>query len=192
MKHPVLTVAVSAVAAVAITIVALGGFGERPTQSIRVAPGEEIDQGMMVYTVSSATVTYDTTFDAWDVVVTGTVRNPNSESLEPIEAMYGNVIGVDQATEQYINDPSYDLGPLREDSYYRRSVLPPQSDWMDIRLTFTLKDPYEPSDTFPVLFRPMEYRTAYILGYSPDKEWVPKIGECNFVVYVPLTRLPDQ
>jgi len=187
----VFVAAVVILAALVVVVLALGGLGERKTTSVTVAPGDEIDTGMMVFVLSSATASHSASSGYWSVVVTGTVRNPNSESLAPVEPMYGSVTGVDEATSQFVATPAYCLGPCAADEFRisERVLLPPRSEWTDIRMRFTLDDPYEPSDTFPVLLRPMVYETAAVLGYSSAESWVAQSGARTFVVRVPLTRV---
>jgi len=190
-KRRALLVFVSVLAIAAAVVLAAGGLGESSSTAITMQPGDEIDEGMMIFTVSSATAEYQEFNSAWRVVVTGKVRNPNSESLDPIDTMYGNVMGVDRATGQYDTAWVKCLGASMDDGYCDRYVVPPDSEWMDIQLRFNMEEPYTPSDTFQIVFRPMEYRVAAVLGISSDKEWAPVRGARNFVVYVPLTRLPD-
>jgi len=191
----IFTIVLVALVIVVGTVVGLGGLNQRATRSIRMEPGQVVDQVMMEYTVSSATVYHSLSDSAWYVTVTGQVRNPNSESLPPTATSYSSVLGVDEATSQYIDTPLCSLGPEAENSSYawsKRQVVPPDSEWMDIRLRFKFEESYEPSDTFSILFRPMEYRVTAVLGFSNAEEWAPQRGARNFVIYVPLTHLPNQ
>ena len=194
VRRRVTMIVAAVLVAAVVAVLALGGLGQRTNVSIPMAPGQEVDTGMMDFMLSSATATYSSGSGEWSVVVAGKVRNPNSESLAPLDTMYGSVAGVDRATDQYVTDPAYSLGPSTDEDFRTsaRSLVPPQSEWMDIRLQFTLEDPYEPSDTFPVALRPMVYAVSAILGYSDTKSWIGQNGARSFVVRVPLTVLPPE
>jgi len=192
-KRRALLVAITIVLVAACVVIGVGGLGLRPTMAITVQPGDEIDQGMMIFTVSSATASYREFDSSWQVVVTGKVRNPNSESLAPTDSFFGSVIGVDKATDQYVNNVLYCLGtPMGTSFSSDRKFVLPDSEWMDIQLLFEMQEPYTPSDTFRIAFRPMSYRVLIVLGLSPSKVWAPEPAAQNFVVNVPLTQLPDQ
>jgi len=191
-KRRAIIVAVVVVIAAIAAVMGVGGLAPRDTRAIVVQPGEEIDQGMMVFTLSSATVAYVHAQNEWDVIVTGKVRNPTSETLRPTSVIDHSIIGIDRATEQYL-DPVCSLGEVTSDWFMsERKMVPPNSEWMDIRMLFTLEDPYEPSDTFVVGFRPMVYKVLAAYGYSSAEGWAADASAQSHVVNVPLTRLPDQ
>lgn len=189
-----LLVVLVALAAIA-TIAAAGGFERRTVRTVAVPAGTELDAGNLVFRLDSATVQYrsETTGDPWQVVVIGSVRNPNDESLAPLSGGYGNLVGIDRGSDQYIEDAIFGLGVTDPDQPWanRRQVVPPVDEWMELRAAFTFEMTYHPGDTFEIGVVPMEFTANSILGLSDEPSWNPDSFAQPWSVTVPLTRLPD-
>jgi len=177
---------VSAFVLVAALVGGLGGFQARTGVSmIWVEAGSEVDVGMMVFRVTAATAAHhpDAT-QPWEVTVVGSVRNPNTETLRPIEGWNGSVSGTDRTL--YDDQPQYVLGPVNELGRSDRRVVPPDNQWMDISLVFQFEQTFEPGNSFVVVFRPLDYTVTSVLGFSEQKDWAVDSYSPSFAVEVPL------
>ncbi len=188
--------AVLGVVAASLAVVGVaGGFERRAAPTVAVAPGTELDAGNLVFRLDSATVVFRTkaTGDPWQVVVSGSVRNPHDESLAPLSGDYGNLVGIDRVSDQFVVRPQYGLGAVDPDRPWgnRRQVVPPVDRWMEFRAAFTFSGSYAPGDGFEVGVVAMEYTANTILGLSDDPAWNPDSFASPWTVTVPLTRLPD-
>ncbi len=187
----VLGVVAATLAAVAVG----GGFERRSAPTVAVAPGTELDAGNLVFRLDSATVQFraKTTGDPWQVVVSGSVRNPHDESLAPLSGDYGNLVGIDRASDQFVVRPQYGLGAVDPDRPWdnRRQLVPPVDRWMEFRAGFTFTEGYRPGEDFEVGVVAMEYTANTILGLNDDPAWNPDSFASPWTVTVPLTRLPD-
>lgn len=183
------------VAATVAAMVLAGGFERRAAPTVAVPPGTELDAGNLVFRLDAATVQRRTrtTGDPWQVVVTGSVRNPHDESLAPLSGAYGNLVGIDRASDQFIDTPQYVLGAVDPERPWgnRRQVVPPVDRWMDFRAGFDLAEGYQPGDGFEVGLVPMEFTANTILGLNDAPTWNPDSFASPWTVTVPLTRLPD-
>jgi len=185
------------VIAAAVTV-AFGGLRQRSSQTVVVPYGQQIDSGMMVYQPLSATVVHhigDTYSSPWEVWLLMKVRNPQLESLAPLDLSRLTVFGVDPSTRLTAQPRSYSLTWTNpEQSAYAtgsRWVVPPESDWMYLRLRLYLDDTYQPSDTFLAAIRLMEFKATNFYDDSGQKGWAPNTFARAFTVSVPLTQLPD-
>jgi len=193
-----LWVIVGALVVAVALVVALGGLQQRKTQLIDVPYGQQVDSGMMVYEPMSATVVRHT--DAiynspWQLVILMKVRNPQSESLAPVDPTKPTMFGIDPNTRLVAQASSYSLSwTMPDTSSYAagvRKLVPPQSDWMYLSLRINLDDPYTPADTYILAIRPMEFKTTAAYGYSDLKSWAPNTYARVYAISVPLTQLPD-
>lgn len=83
------------VVALAGWLLGVGGLAERGDGLVEVQAGAEIDAGNLVFTVDRATVQQLTSTwsePTWQLVVTGTVRNPHQTTLEPVAGSVGNFL----------------------------------------------------------------------------------------------------
>lgn len=190
-----LLVTVVVVAAVLATVAGLGGFERRAVRSIPLPAGTDIDAGNLVFRLDTATVQYltEATGDPWRVVVSGAVRNPNDESLAPLSGNYGNMVGIDRPSDQFVVDPDYGLGPVPAEPAWSgtRRVVPPVDRWMEFRATFRFTADFLPADGFEVGLVPMEFTANAILGLNDAPQWNPDSFSQPWTVTVPLTRIPD-
>ncbi|MCL2652979.1 MAG: hypothetical protein FWD63_04225 [Propionibacteriaceae bacterium] len=183
---------------IAVGVVALlGGFQHRKADSVAVPLGQEIDTGMMVYLPESATVQFKTESDTapWEVIITMKVRNPQAESLQPVNTASPNVLGGDPNTGAIANPKRVLLGATPPgDSVFSQSprgFVPPDNRWMEMRLVVNPAPSYVPGSTYIAVFRPMKYSASTAYGYSSDKSWRINSQSRALTVAVPLTRLPD-
>lgn len=183
---------------VAVGVVALlGGFQQRGSNNISVPLGQEVDTGMLVYLPISATVQYKTKADTkpWEIIITMKVRNPQTESLVAVDSMNPNVAGADPQTRLIASAGRVLLGAQPPgDSLFNnspRSFVPPDNQWMDMRVVVNPAPSYVPGSTYIAVFRPMEYTASAAYGYSADKSWNVNSFARYLTVTVPLTRLPD-
>lgn len=187
--------AVALVVVTAVAVVVAGGFDRRTAPTLPVPAGTELDAGNLVFRLDSATAQLRTEAigDPWQVVVSGSIRNPHQESLAPLSGDYGNVVGIDRASDQFVVDPRYGLGAVDPAAPWlnRREVVPPVDRWLDLQVTFSFADGFEPGDTFEVGLVPMEFTANTILGLSDEPAWNPDSFARPWTVTVPLTRLPD-
>ena len=190
-------VAAALVVLVLVVIAALGGFQARRSATLPMPLGTEIDTGMMIYLPESATVTFlaESSKNPWEVVISLQVRNPQAEALEPFVDMASNIVGVDPRTRLIAVGPSYSLfwdAPGEGFEYANRSLVPPDSDWMHMRLRVRHDESFDPGDTYLVALRPMQFRATAHYGYSEAKSWAAARFSRIYTVEVPLTRLPDR
>jgi len=190
---------VAGLVVVALIVVAvLGGFRFRSSGTLPIPLGTEIDTGMMIFVPQSATVTFHTnmTEKPWEIVISLKVRNPKAEALRPLVASGNNILGVDPRTRLIASSPSDSLfwdAPEGDDfTYSGRSLVPPESDWMHLRLRVRHDNSFEPGDTYLVALRQMQFRATAHYGYSDAKSWAPNRFARIYTVEVPLTRLPDR
>ncbi|MDQ7991490.1 MAG: hypothetical protein AAGC63_07505 [Propionicimonas sp.] len=190
-----LVVAVLAVSAVVGVVAGLGGFERRSTRSIAVPAGTELDAGNLVFRFDTATVQYFTerTTGPWEVVVTGTVRNPHDETLAPLSGSYGNLVGIDRRSGQFIEDPTFSLGRLDPERPWGndRSMVPPVDQWMELRASFRFGAGFRPGDTVELGLVPMEFTASTVLGLNDVQTWGPDSFRQPWTVTLPSTRLPD-
>jgi len=196
-RHIVSGIVAGVVVLALVVIGLLGGFAARKSQVITVSLGRPIDTGMLVYLPQSATVTYRTTSPdrPWEVVITMKVRNPRTESLQPVSSP-PNVVGVDPRTRLIAQSGSYQLSWGVPDSssfvINSRKLVPPSNKWMILQLRQYPDVSFDPGQTYMVAFRQMEYSVTAAYGYSNVKNWSVNSFARSFIVEVPLTRLPDQ
>lgn len=176
-------------------VAALGGFDRRQVRWLTAEPGAEVDAGNLVFALESATVQFlaKATDQPWEVVVSGTVRNPHDRTLRPLTGPYGNLAGIDRAASPVVVAEEWTpgLGPSSPDtSYNRRQVVPPDDRPVRFTATFRFAE-VASTDTFEVGVTPMEYTANTILGLNDEKQWNPDSFALPTSVTVPLTRLPD-
>lgn len=186
-------IAATAVVAVVGLVFALGGFDRRQARWIDVPPGAEIDAGNLVFTFDSATVQYltKTSSQPWRVVVSGTVRNPHDQTLQPLTGDYGNLVGINRTgSPDFVGDWQPRIGPFNPDSATPRQVVPPNDQTVPLTATFRF-DQLTPGDSFELGVSPMEYTATAILGLNSELRWNRDSYTLPFTVVLPLTRLPD-
>ena len=196
-RRVAIAAATGLIIAAVITGVALGGLNPRKSQALPVPLGEAVDTGMMVYLPESATVTYHTTAatNPWEVIISMKVRNPQATSLAPVDSMTPSVFGVDPRTRLIAQGSSYYLGVPPEDEQVfmssDRQLVPPDDEWIDMRLQVYPDASFVPGSTYIVGLRPMQFRVTTLYGYSQEKSWAPALSARTYTVEVPLTRLAD-
>lgn len=171
-------------------LVATGAFERRTDLVLSVAPGVEVDCRNLVFVFRGATAQRVTDFagnQTWEVVTSGTVRNPNDEALAPLTGDYGNFALRDPRSRLVVNPEYVTVG----DSLARLYV-PPGDTTMAVGVTFELPDTFEPGDTIDLGLVPMEYTDNAILGLGGDPVWNVDSNAPASVVALPLTRLPDR
>ncbi|MFT3862210.1 hypothetical protein [Micropruina sp.] len=172
----------------------LGGFQRRQAEAVSVPAGTEIDARNLVFRLDSATLQYlaKTSSEPWEVVVSGSVRNPQNETLAPITGSYGNLVAiVEQAEPRATGDFTARLGPENPDLFSSdRRVVPPNDQWMTFTATFRF-DEFPETDTLDVRVVPMEFTANTVLGLSDTPRWNVDSYALPSSVMLPLTRIPD-
>ena len=175
-------------------IAVLGGFERRSVTAISVPPGTEIDARNLVFRLDSATVQFltKTSDKPWKVVVSGSIRNPNDETLAPITGSYGNLIALaDRAVPDVTGDYYPRFGPLNPElSSPGRRVVPPTDHWWPLTVTYGFQE-FPEADTFEVVVVPMEFTANAVLGLNDTPNWNVDSYELPTSVVLPLTRIPD-
>lgn len=172
----------------------LGGFQRRQTVAVVVPAGTEIDARNLVFRFDSATLQYltETSGSRWKVVVSGSVRNPQEETLAPITGNYGNLVVIeDQAEPRATGDYYARLGPDNPDLYTTaRRMVPPTDQWMTLTATFRF-DEFPEADTIELRVVPMEFTANTVLGLSDTPNWNVDSYALPSSIFLPLTRIPD-
>ena len=182
-------------AALAVGLVAvLGGFQRREVTAVSVQPRTEIDARNLAFRLDSATLQYiaETSNKPWKVVVSGSIRNPQAETLAPITGPYGNLIGIAPEAEPRATGDYYArFGPENPELLTTgRRVVPPTDQWMTLTATFRFDD-FPEADTFEVRVVPMEFTANTVLGLNETPRWNVDSYALPTSVLLPLTRIPD-
>lgn len=176
-------------ALVAGVVVGLGGLQKRQDLLTTMAPGVELDCVQMIYTFDSATAQPVERHDGtrgWDVVVSGTVRNPHDEPFVPKLGEVGSYVARALPAGQVVVPSSSQVGPALD----QRSTVPPGNVPFDLELTFELDDTYQPTDWFQVATFLMEFTDNSVLGLNDERVW--NKTDRAWTVYVPVTQLPEE
>lgn len=193
-RRPGWLIAILAAAVVVGLIAVLGGLQRREVVAVGVPPGTEIDARNLVFRLDSATVQYltETTGDPWKVVVSGSVRNPQDETLAPITGRYGNLVAVQEGADPGATGDFYArLGPDNPELYTTaRRLVPPTGQWMTLTATYRFAE-FPDTGTIEVRVVPMEFTANTILGLNDTPVWNVDSGALPSSVSLPLTRLPD-
>lgn len=179
------------VVAVAL-IIGLGGFSERTDLKVPAAPGQELDSRDLVFSFSRATaqqLTSSASDSSWEIVVYGTVRNPNDEALQPISGDNGHFAFKDpRGGEIALWD-----GRLAIDGDPNRQYVPPGNTTMDLALTVRFTDAYVAGPELLMAVSRMEYTDNVVLGLGGGaKRWNIDSASPIWMLTLPVTTLPAQ
>ncbi|MCL2652982.1 MAG: hypothetical protein FWD63_04240 [Propionibacteriaceae bacterium] len=197
VRRRVILGVVVGVLVIAVGVLALlGGFAARKSTTVTVPLGQEVDNGEMVFLPVSATLQFRTKDDTtpWEIVIQMKVRNPQTESLRPMDTWSDNIVGVDPSNRNVTTVYATYLGtppPGDSASNSGRRSVPPDNKWMDMNIRIRLDATYVPQQTYMVGFRPMVYSTSMAYGLSSEKEWHTTPYKRAQLVKLPLTSLPD-
>lgn len=171
----------------------LGAFEPRPDGMIEVQLGEEMDAGNLVFSFERATVQQiliSYSDPEWELVVTGTVRNPHDQVLKPMDGDQGNFIAA--LDGQTMLRPR-DLRPFAiAGAEYRPFVLPDDQP-VAFAVRFELDDdfvaPDDPHVNLGVF--PMEYTDNRVYGLGlGSKRWNLDSSAPFFGLQLPVEVLP--
>lgn len=180
-----------AVAVIISLVVGLGGFAKRTDNLTPVELGTEIDSHNLVFTISAATLQKVANFgggNEWQVVASGSVRNPNDEALYPILGPTGNFVVHDRASGLTADANSVLVGDSRN-----RELVPPGNTSLPLAVSFTLPEEYVPQEGIELAIAQMEYTDNAVLGLGGgQKAWNVDSYAPLSLLQVPLTRLADR
>lgn len=175
-------------------IVGLGGFSQRTDMKVPGTPGQELDCRDLVFSFSRATarkVTSPYSGTSWEIVVYGTVRNPNDEALQPISGDTGHFAFKDpRGGEVALWD-----GRLAIDGDTNRQFVPPGNTTMDLALTVRFTDAYVAGPELLMAVSHMEYTDNVVLGLGGGhKRWNMDSASPTWMLTLPVTTLssPDR
>lgn len=164
----------------------LGGFELRRDHLVG-HPGEAIDAGNLIFTLTEATV-QEQKSGTWQVVVTGTVSNPNDDALAPITGDLGNLAVLRSPGTTPAMLESVELGGT-----WRRDVVAPGGRPVSLAAAFTFPADSEFADTISCGIFTMENTDNSVLGVADGAtQWNVDSTAAYHVVTLPLTVLPPQ
>ncbi len=178
----VLVAAVAIIAVTVTTVWLLGGFEQR-RDYLTFAPGQQVDAGNLVFILDSATAQRAADGD-WEVVVLGSVRNPNHESLPVITGDSGN-FAIRSGTTVAVLE-RVELGGNAQ-----RAVVAPDNRPIQLAAHFSLPAETSLATDLRVGVFVMEYGSTNILDLAGGERW----HEADSRVYaavLPLLLLEPQ
>lgn len=169
----------------ALVVWQLGGFEARKDYVLS-QPGEVIDAGNLVFTLTDATA-QKKQFGGWEVVVNGTVSNPNDEALAPATGNSGNLAVSTGTGGSTAVLASFELGGT-----WRRSVVAPGGRPVALAAVFDYPDGVTFGDTIHCGVFSMQYTDNTVLGVSNGaKDW-NQSADRGHTLTLPLTILPPE
>lgn len=159
---------------------------------VPAVPGQELDCRNLVFSFSRATarpVTSSYSGKSWEIVVYGTVRNPNDEALQPLSGDTGNFAFKDpRGGEIALWD-----GRLEIDGDANRQFVPPGNMTMDLALTIRFSDAYVAGPELLMAVSHMEYTDNVVLGLGGgSKRWNIDSAAPTWMLTLPVTTLTPQ
>lgn len=190
-----LTAAIGAVVLALAGWLALGSGALAPrTDSVLLRqPGEELDAGNLVFTLDHATLQQVLASYAdpeWELLVTGTVRNPHDRTLEPLRGDTGNLFATfDRATLI----PVHRIWPFAIGGSTSRPYVLPDNRPVEFTVRFEVADDFTPPDdrSLIVAVLPMEFtdNRVYGLGHGTPV-WNRDSAASFFAVDLDVELLP--
>lgn len=147
-------------------LVGVGAFEARADGVVQRDPGQEIDAGNLVFTLDRATlqqVLHSFTDPEWELLVTGTVRNPHDRTLEPIRGDYGNLFATfDRSTLI----PIHGTWPFAIDGSTARPFVLPDDRPVAFTVRFEVGEEFTPPDDLSLIVAvlPMEFTDNRVYG----------------------------
>lgn len=178
-----------AVVLAVVVIWAAGGFATRTDLRIPTAAGHVITTGPYEFTFSTATAqrkTRNSGKTEVEVTVVGTGRTTAEKAAAP---SYTNSMFVakDDAGGEIQEATSQRFGS--EANTDNGSNFTPGLPPIEYRVVFEFSGKYQPGATLRFAVSELEFSDASLLG-TGEKLW--NNGERNFVLLLPITRLPDE
>lgn len=175
-----------------VLAVAAGGFSRRSDLAVPAALGQELDCRDLVFTFERATAQHVVSAYAgssWEIVVLGTVRNPQDESLTPISGSYGHFAFRDPRTHQI---SQWD-GQLILDGDASRTYVPPGNSVLTLSLISRFPDSYLPGPELELGVNRMEHTDNVVFGLGGGrKNWNIDSAASSWVLKLPVTELPER
>ena len=147
-------------------VVGLGAFEPRADGVLQREPGQEVDAGNLVFILDHATlqqVLRSYADPEWELLVTGTVRNPHDQTLEPIRGEYGNFFATfDRATMI----PIHDTWPFAIGGSTARPFVLPDDQPVAFTASFEAGENFAPPDDLSLIVAvlPMEFTDNRVYG----------------------------
>jgi hypothetical protein len=171
------------------------GFDQRK-DGIEVAAGSEIDCRNVVFRFDRASaqssVNAFTQETKWQILVYGTVRNPNTDNVPAFTSSTPNIVATDPETKTTEYPKWFQLGAYeREPKISTRQMVPPGDEWMPISFAFEFPAEYQPAATLPVSAGEMEFSNIALWGLGDDPSWNYDSYGKIYRTYLPLTVLAE-
>lgn len=182
-------------AALAVWLVfGLGAFEARADGLIQREPGQEIDAGNLVFTLDHATlqqVLAPYSDPEWELLVTGTVRNPHDRTLGPVRDVdRGNFFATFDRTTLL---PIHDISPFAIGGSTSRPFVLPDDRPVEFGVRFDAGDDFTPPEDLELIVGvlPMEFtdNLAYGLGRGTPA-WNRDSSAPFFAVRIDVELLP--
>lgn len=172
-------------------VTALGGWQKRSDQLVTMAPGATLDCHNLVLTLVSATAQRTGAKDepSWEVLVHGTAINPNDETLSVVSGESGQ-FAAKAYPQDLISIPSVTRFGAESDPLSRTGV-PPGGIELPMTVKFEFPPEYSPSGVLAVLAVEMEHTANDVLNIGGGEKTWNSAGGRGYLVYVPVTVLPD-
>ncbi|MGC3955787.1 MAG: hypothetical protein QM804_16310 [Propionicimonas sp.] len=149
-------------------VVGSGALAPREDGILLRQPGEELDAGNLVFTLDHATLQQVLASYAdpeWELLVTGTVRNPHDRTLEPLRDDTGNFFATFDRTTLI---PIHRVWPFAIGGSTARPYVLPDNQAVEFTVRFEVADDFTPPDdrSLIVAVLPMEFtdNRVYSLG----------------------------
>ncbi|MDR1807306.1 MAG: hypothetical protein LBR33_05240 [Propionibacteriaceae bacterium] len=181
---------VALVVAAVAAVVGGGGLAPREGGVVYAGPGDEADAHNLVFRFDRATAQHKTALDTWEIVVTGSVRNPQSTSAGLIGGSHGSLWGYYDGAASALQPASTVLGRYAADEdYVLRRVVPPDGEWLDLRVTFAAAA-FDRAQ-FAVIVTPMEFTDDSLLSLYGTPSWNQDSYADLTAVVLPVEVLPE-
>lgn len=184
---------VAVIALVVALVVGLGGFDRRSDRNVEAAPGAELNSQNLVFTLSRATAQHVVSpyvAPYWEIVLLGTVRNPQDEDLAPMPGEYGHFALKDPGSGEV---EVWNGSGLTLDGDPLRTTVPPGNVTMAMAVPVTFADSYVPGPQILVAVAQMEYTDNVVLGLDGgDRHWNVDSTVPPWLVALPVTELPER
>lgn len=144
----------------------LGAFEARADGIVEREPGQEIDAGNLVFTLDHATLQQVLASYAdpeWELLVTGTVRNPHDRTLEPMRGDQGNFFATFDRTTLL---PTHGTWPFAVGGSTQRPFVLPDDRPVAFSVRFEVGEEFTPPDdlSLVVAVLPMEFTDNRVYG----------------------------